>query len=225
MKTARKGYEQKTKVVSFRVSNEEYDQIEDTKAATRLSNGDLMKLGAGIAHEEIKAKLAEASGLENRLAQLKAAVRQTEQQLGEALTEEKNRRLAKLNTEMEAFKLFDQGWTLEEVGFRMGMPHETVYRYFQEWGDARNNKQAIEQELLRECLMKHLDVLKQHRSWYQLPPGYPEQLEETQEQIDHCQYLLQVPSEINDDWKAFLLAEYSRQIHPAKTKGKVDQST
>lgn len=225
MTTDRKRYEQKTKVVTFRVSNEIYDQIEDAKAKTGLSNADLVKLGAGIAQEEIKAKLAEASGLEKRLSQLKAGIRQTEQQLNKALTKERNRRLTKLNTEMEAFKLFDQGWALEEVSFKMGIPHETAYRYFQEWGDARNNKQAVERELLRECLRKHLDVLKQNRYWHQLPPGYPEQVKEIQEQIDYCQHLLQAPSEINDDWKAFLLAEYSRQIHPAKTKGKVDQST
>ena len=225
MTTDRKRYEQKTKVVTFRVSNEIYDQIEDAKAKTGLSNADLVKLGAGIAQEEIKAKLAEASGLEKRLSQLKAAIRQTEQQLNKALTKERNRRLTKLNTEMEAFKLFDQGWALEAVSFKMGIPHETAYRYFQEWGDVRNNKQAIEQELLRECLTKHLDVLKQHRHWGELPPGYPEYLEEVQEEIDCYEYLLQSPSEIDDVRKAFLLTEYSSQIHPAKTKGKVDKST
>ena len=64
MTTDKKRYEQKTKVVTFRVSNEIYDQIEDAKAKTGLSNADLIKLGAGIAQEEIKAKLAELSGLE-----------------------------------------------------------------------------------------------------------------------------------------------------------------
>ena len=75
-------------MVTFRVSSEIYDQVGGAKVKTGLSNADLVKPGAGIAQEEIKAKLAEASGLENRLSQLKAAVRQTEQQLNKALTEE-----------------------------------------------------------------------------------------------------------------------------------------
>ena len=75
MKTAREPHEKKTKVVSSRVANEIYDQIEDTKAKTGLSNADLIMLGAGIAQEEIKAKLAELSGLDRKLAQLKVAIR------------------------------------------------------------------------------------------------------------------------------------------------------
>jgi len=64
MTTARERYEKKTKVVTFRVHQEVYDQIEEIKAKTMLSNADLMKLGAGIAQGEIKAKLADISGLE-----------------------------------------------------------------------------------------------------------------------------------------------------------------
>ncbi|MDP2919281.1 MAG: hypothetical protein Q8O43_03565 [Dehalococcoidia bacterium] len=224
MKTASEHHEKKTKVVTFRVANQIYDQIEDTKAKTGLSNADLIKLGAGIAQEEIKAKLAELSGLDRRLAQLKVAIRQTQQELDRVIAQERKRRLAELDTEIEVFKLFDQGWALEAVSFKMGIPRETAYRYFQEWGDVRNNKQAVEQELLRECLTKHLDVLKKRRYWGGLPPGYPEYLEKVQEEIDYYEHL-QSPSEIDDVRKAFLLTEYSSQIHPAKTKGKVDKST
>jgi len=221
MTTARKRYEQKTKVVTFRVRNDIYDQIQDFKAKTRLSYADLVKLGAGIGQAEIKAKLAEVSGLENRLSQLKAAIRQREQQLDKVLAEQKKRRLAELDTEMEAFKLFDQRWELEAVSFKMGIPYESADGYFREWGDARNNKEAIERQLLKECLMKHLDMLKQRRYWAQLPPGYPEYLEEVQEEIDHYQHLLQHPTKISDDEKAFLLATYAREIQPARTK-KID---
>ena len=194
--------------------------MNEIKTRTGLSNSDLIKLGAGIAQEEIKAKLAEASGLANRLTQLKAAVRQTQQELDRALVEERKRRLDELDTEIEAFKLFDQGWALEEVSFKTGIAHETTYRYFQEWGEARNNKKAVERELLRECLRKHLDVLEERRTWCHLFPRYSKDLEGVQKEIDYYRYLLQAPSEINDDRKAFLLAEYSRQIQPAKTKGK-----
>lgn len=225
MNTARERYEAKTKVVTFRVSNEVFDQIGEVKARSGLSNADLIKLGAGIAQEEIKAKLAEASGLANRLTRLKAAVRQTRQELERALVEERKRRLDELDTEIEAFKLFDGGWALEEVSFKTGIAHEITYRYFQEWGEARNNKKAVKREVLRECLRKHLDVLKERRSWCHLIPSYSKDLEGVQKEIDYCQYLLQAPSKINDDRKAFLLAEYSRQIQPAKTKGKLDEST
>jgi hypothetical protein len=115
-------------------------------------------------------------------------------------------------------KVFDQGWALEEVSFKTGIPHQTAYRYFQEWGEARNNKQAVERELLRECVRRHIDVLKQRRYWYWLLPSYSGNPTRIEEEIDYCQYLLDAPSEISDDWRAFLLAEYSSQIQPAKSQ-------
>jgi len=122
MTTSRKRNEKKTKVVTFRVADEMYDQIEDTKVKTGLSNADLIKLGAGISQGEIKAKLAELSGLDRRLAQLKVAIRQTQQELDKVIAQERKRRLAELDTEIEVFKLFDQGWTLVAVSFKMGIP-------------------------------------------------------------------------------------------------------
>jgi hypothetical protein len=224
MTTARQRYEAKTKVVTFRVPNEIYDQIEDAKAKSGFSNADLIMLGAKIAQEEIKAKLAQTSGLESKLAQLKAAIRQTEQELDKVLAEEKKHRLVELDTEIEAFKLFDRGWSLEEVSFKMGIPHEIVYRYFQEWGEARNNKEAIQRELLRECLRKHLYALKDRQIWCHLLPSTPEErLKEIQQEIDYCQYLLQATSEINDDWKAFLLAEYSSRIQQTRANKRLDE--
>ena len=217
--------ERKTKVITFRLKNEESCQLDDIQTQTGLSYGALMKLGMGIAQEEIKTKLTEAVGLKNKLSQLEAEVRQAKQQLNKTLNEERNRKLAKLDTEMEAFKLFDQGWTLETVSFRMGIPHETVYLYFQKWGDERNNKQAKEWELLRECLRKHLDVLKDRYHWCSLFPSTPEErLKEIQEQINCCQYLLQAPSEIDEVWKAFLLAEYSRKISPGQKRSLTETS-
>jgi len=49
-------------------------QLEEVKAATGFSNTDLIKLGAGIAQEEIKAKLANITDLESRLTELEAAI-------------------------------------------------------------------------------------------------------------------------------------------------------
>lgn len=219
MTTARERYEAKTKVVTFRVSNEVFDQIEEIKARNGLSNADLVKLGAGIADEEIKKKLAEESGLESRLAQLKAAIRQAQQELDSYIGEEKKRRLAELDAEMEAFKLFDQGWALEEVSFKTGIPLETVYRYFQEWGELRKDKEAIERELLRACLRKHIKALENRQLWLALFPSTPkERLKEIEDEIAYSRYLLNTPSQINQDWRVFLLGEYSPKIQSAKTK-------
>ena len=216
MTTARERYEAKTKVVTFRVDWELFHQLEEVKAKTGLSYGNLVKLGAGIADEEINRRLAEVNGLESRMAELKKAIRQAQQNLESYATEEMRRRLGELDMEMEAFKLFDLGWKLDEVSLKLGISHDTAYHYFQNWGEIRNEKQAVEREFLSECLRKHLDVLKQRRYWCRLLPGYSKQLEGVQDEIDYCQHLLEAPSEIDDDWKAFLRAEYSRQIRPAR---------
>ena len=214
MTTARERYEAKTKVVTFRVGRELFHRLEEVRAKTGLSYGNLVKLGAGIADEEIKRRLTEVSGLESRLAELKKAIRQAQQNLESCVAEEKERRLAELDAEMQAFKLFDLGWELDEVSLKLGINHDTAYNYFQNWGEVRNEKQAMEREFLSECLREHLDVLKQRRYWCRLLPGYSKQLEGVQEEMDYCQHLLEAPSEIDDDWKAFLRAEYSRQIQP-----------
>ena len=63
MTTARERYEKKTKVVTFRVSQEMAREIADMKTNTGLSNADLIKLGADIGREEIKTKLAQITSL------------------------------------------------------------------------------------------------------------------------------------------------------------------
>jgi vacuolar-type H+-ATPase subunit I/STV1 len=219
MTTARERYEQKTKVVTFRVPNETYDQIEDAKAKTGLSNADLIKLGAAIAQEEIKAKLAQASGLESRLAQLKAAVQQTEQELDKVVAEEKKRRLGELDIEMEVFKLFDCGWSLEEVSFKMAIPQPKAFDYFQAWAQERKDREAAERELLRACLKVHLERLKDRRLCYAFrplgPDSYKDELRELEKQIDCCRHLLNNPTDIDDESKQFLLAEYSAGLTKA----------
>jgi len=204
---------------TFRVPNEIYDQIEDTKAKTGLSNTDLIKLGAGIAQEEVKSKLAEISGLESRLAQLKAAVQQTEQELDKVLTEERKRRLTELDSEMEAFKLFDRGWSLEEVRFKLAIPQPKAFEYFQAWAQERKDKEAAERELLRACLKAHLERLKEQRLSYAFRPlgpgSYKDELDKLEKQIDYCQHLLNSPTEIDDESKQFLLTEYSAGLRRA----------
>lgn len=134
MTTARERYEAKTKVVTFRVDRELFHRLEEVRAKTGLSYSNLVKLGAGIADEEIKRRLAEVNGLESRLTELKKAIRQTQQNLESYVAEEKKRRLAELDTEMETFKLFDLGWNLDEVSLKLGISHDTALPLLPELG-------------------------------------------------------------------------------------------
>jgi len=74
MSTARERYEAKTKVVTFRVNHELYDELKKLKAKSGLSFADLVKLGAGIAREEIEDKIEEIRNLQGRLEQLRETV-------------------------------------------------------------------------------------------------------------------------------------------------------
>jgi predicted transcriptional regulator len=214
MTTARERYEQKTKVVTFRVHQEVYEQIEEVKARTGLSNTDLIKLGAGIAQEEIKAKLADISGLKARLAELKSSVEQEQQRLSKSLDEERRRRLEELDTEMKVFKLFDRGWRVETVSYKMGISQATVRHYFREWAKERKDKKAAEVELLSRCLKKHIDRLEQQRMWaaFRYGRSATEDVERLQKQIDDCWRLLSTPEQMGKEDREFLIAEYSSNL-------------
>lgn len=214
MTTARERYEKKTKVVTFRVHRELYEQLEEAKAKTGLSNTDLIKLGAGIAVEEIRAKSADISGLEDRLAELKASVSREQQRLNESLNEERRHRLEQLDTEMKAFKLFDRRWRVETVSCELDIPQAMARHYFDEWAKERKDKKAAQTELLRRCLKKHIDRLKEDRLWGSLVPGRAskEDVEALQKQIDSCQQLLSTPEQISKEDREFLITEYSSKI-------------
>jgi len=214
MTTARQRYEQKTKVVTFRVRQELFDQLEEVKAGTGLSNTDLIKLGAGIAQEEIKAKLADISGLESRLAELKSSVEQEQQRLSKSLNEERKRRLKELDTEIKAFKLFDRGWRVETVSYKLGIPQATARHYFKEWSKERKDKQAAEMELLSRCLKKHIDRLDEQRVWagFRYGRSAKEDVERLQKQIDDCWRLLSTPEQMGREDREFLIAEYSSKV-------------
>lgn len=213
MTTARERYEKKTKVITFRVTRELAQQIAEAKATTGLSNADLVKLGSGLAQEEIKAKLAEINGLEGRLAEVEASLLQEEQNLSEFLVIEKERRLKELDTEMKALRLFDRGWKVEEVSLELGISQDMAYRYFNEWGKERQDKTAVQRELVRRCLMKHIEALKSQRGWAVLLPSYSEaDREDIERQIESCQRLLSIPDKISQADREYLIAEYSSQL-------------
>lgn len=206
MTTARERYEQKTRVVTFRVSNEVFDQLEKVKAEASLSNADLVKLGAGIVTEEIKQKLEEISGLNARLANLRQAIGDEERRADE----ERQRRREETEKEVKTFKLFSAGWGVEEVAFKFGIPEETVRKLYDEWAGMVGDKEAARQELFRGYLKKHLASLKNRKWWANIvPSSTKEERRELEEQIDYCGYLLSHPSEINEEWAELLIAEYS----------------
>src|SRR4030067_2805839 len=76
MSTARERYEAKTRVVTFRVSQELYGDLEEIRKEANLSFADLIKLGAGIAREEIEKKLSEITKLQTQLTELRITIRQ-----------------------------------------------------------------------------------------------------------------------------------------------------
>ena len=219
MTGARQRYEEKTRVVTFRVNLEVYDELEEIRSKGGLSYADLIKAGAGIAGQEITAKLAQISGLESRLAELSNAVKEKEEELRRLVHEERVCRLQQLDTEMRAFKLFDCRWTVEQIKFKLGISHREVIQYFQQWVEERNDGRAVRREMLLQCLKEHIKELKSSKSWARIlsstPPGAAEDLDR---QIGHYQNLLSAPSRINKAERGFLLAEYSAKIMPRGRK-------
>lgn len=206
MTTARQRYEAKTKVVSFRMLLEELGHIEKTKAKSGLSNADLMKLGAGIAEEEIKKKLAQMSGLEAKLAKFRQAIQNEEQ----TLNQERERRRKELDKEIKAYRLFSAGWGVSETALKLGITEERARGLFEEWAEVVEDKEAARQELLRGYLKKHLEKLKGRRLWMLMLPSYTEKdRAELEEQIEYCGYLLSHPAKVSKESEQFLITEYS----------------
>ncbi len=213
--------DKKTKVISFRVPQEEYEIIEAYKLKNGLSNADVMRKGVGIGQEEIRARQAEVTALEKRASELKVSIVQMERDPDKAVAEEKKQRIVELNRELETIRLFEMGWSVEVVSFKMGISHQRAFYYLEQWDATQGGRQAFERELLRECLRLHIHKLERQRSeCLVFSKGSEETLGDLDETIIRCQRLLQHPSEIDDDSKAFLLAEYSRRIPTNKERAR-----
>lgn len=148
MTTARQRYEAKTKVVSCRVQLEEYDQLEEIKAKTGLSNGNLLKRGAGIAKAELRNKLAQKSGLEAKLTRLRVTIKEE----GQRLDEQRQSSLDRLAIDMKVLRLFSVGSGVEEVALKLGLSEKTAQKLFEEWGGIMQDREAARSELLRSYL-------------------------------------------------------------------------
>jgi len=208
MTTARERYEAKTKVVTFRVNEEIYNDLKEIMADSGLSFADLIKLGAGIVQEEIEAKIAEKNDLQGKLEQLRVAVQSQKQRAAETLAKEKQAQLEALNREIEIFRLFDLGWGIEEVMFKTEKGRKEVSSYFNEWAEIRGEIKKIQEELLKKCLRRHIAVLTEQISRYATKGA----LEEANIQLERCRYLLMDPSQVIDQERIFLLTEYSYSL-------------
>ena len=205
MTTARERYEAKTRVVTFRVQQELYDELMRVKAETGLSFADLVKLGAGIARDEIAAKIAETSNLQGKLEELKEAV-QTEKQLAADISaKERQEQLAKLEHEIQAFRLFDLGWSIEEARFKLGMTQAETSQHFKVWSEMRGEKEKVQVELLKKYLRRHITVLQEQILWRATGSA----LQESKIQLEHSRRMFNDPSRLTEEERDFLLTEYS----------------
>jgi len=106
MSTARERYESKTRVVTFRVSNELYKELEIIREDAELSFADLIKLGAGIAQEEINEKLEEVNYLQDKIYELKQTIKQEQEKLNSFIETAREKVLAKLEKQYNVYTLF-----------------------------------------------------------------------------------------------------------------------
>lgn len=208
MTTARERYEAKTKVVTFRVSQKLYRELQKIKAESGLSFADLVKLGAGIAHSEIEDKIEEIHGLQAKLEQLRKTAEAEKQLVADTIEKEKQAQHENLKRELEIFQLFDLGWSIEEAMFRMQMGRMEVSDYFNKWAGMRGEKEQIQEELFKKCLRRHIAVLVEQITWRATKGA----LEDAKTQLERCRYLLINPSHANEQERFFLLTEYSYSV-------------
>ncbi|MCL0056453.1 hypothetical protein M1N81_02685 [Dehalococcoidia bacterium] len=109
-----------------------------------------------------------------------------------------------LDVEIAAYKLFDRGWRIETVSHELKIPETRIRRYF---------KEAVERDLLKRCLKKHIDRLVEERLWGGVFGRLSkEELEADQKHIHECWRLLAAPEQMRQEDKEFLITKYSRML-------------
>lgn len=205
MTTARERYEAKTRVVTFRVSQELYEDLEEMRGKAGLSFADLIKLGAGIGREEIQKKLSEVSELQAQLADLRKTIRQEQKTLDAFIDTTKKEQLAKLEQQYQIYTLFDAGFSTDEVRFKLGISKSEVSRHFKEWGELRGEKEKLQTELLKKCLRNYIISLREYIQYR--ATGHA--LEEAKQRLEHSRHMLIDPSKLTEYEKALLITDYS----------------
>lgn len=205
MTTARERYEAKTRVVTFRVHQELYDELRKVKTETGLSFADLVKLGAGIARDEIAAKITETSNLQRKLEELRAVVQAEKQLVADTAAKERQEQLGRLKHEIEVFRFFDLGWSIEEVRFKLGMTQAEISQHFKVWSEMRGEREKVQVELLKKYLRRHITVLQEQILWRATGSA----LQESKIQLEHSRRMFNDPSRLTEEERDFLLTEYS----------------
>lgn len=205
MTTARERYEAKTKVVTFRVSQELYDDLEEIRGKADLSFADLIKLGAGIAREEIEKKLSEVSELQDQLAELRKTIRQEQKTLESFIETTRKEQLAKLEQQYQIYTLFDADYSTDEVRFRLKIGKDEVYRHFKDWGNLRGEKEKLQTELIKKCLHNYVTSIREAIQYRLVGRAS----DEAQQRLEYYQGILADPSKLTEEEKAFLIDNYS----------------
>ena len=205
MTTARERYEAKTKVVTFRVSQELYDDLEEIRGKAGLSFADLIKLGAGIAREEIEKKLTEVSELQDQLAELRKTIRQEQKTLESFIETTRKEQLAKLERQYQIYTLFDADYSTDEVRFRLKIGKDEVYRHFKDWGNLRGEKEKLQTELIKKCLHNYVTSIREAIQYRLVGRAS----DEAQQRLEYYQGILADPSKLTEEEKAFLIDNYS----------------
>ena len=205
MNTARERYEAKTKVVTFRVSQELYAELKRVQAESGLSFADLVKLGARIAREEIEDKLEEINNLQGRLKQLREEEQAGKQTVADMIEKEKQAQHQKLERELEIFRLFDLGWSIEEVDFKLRLGRREVSKYFDEWAEMRGEREKLHEELLKKCLYNYILSLQENIRYCLVGRA----TEEAKQQLEYYRRMLANPSKLTEEEKTLLIADYS----------------
>jgi len=205
MTTARERYEAKTKVVTFRVSQELYDDLEEIRGKADLSFADLIKLGAGIARGEIEKKLSEVSELQDQLAELRKTIRQEQKTLESFIETTRKEQLAKLEQQYQIYTLFDADYSTDEVRFRLKIGKDEVYRHFKDWGNLRGEKEKLQTELIKKCLHNYVTSIREAIQYRLVGRAS----DEAQQRLEYYQGILADPSKLTEEEKAFLIDNYS----------------
>jgi len=203
--TARERYEAKTKVVTFRVSQELYAELKRVQSESGLSFADLVKLGAGITREEIEDKIEEINNLQGRLKQLKEEEQAGQQTVAEMIEKEKQSQHQRLERELEIFKLFDLGWSIEDVDFKLRLGRREISKYFDQWAEMRGEREKLQAELLKKCLHNYILSLQENIQYRLVGRA----TEEAKRQLEYYRRMLANPSALTEEEKTLLIADYS----------------
>jgi hypothetical protein len=112
---------------------------------------------------------------------------------------------SKLEQEIQILKLFDLGWTTQEVSFKLDISNKESYERFKEWGKLRRQRQAVQHELVKRCLQRHICSLQEHVHWRATKSS----LDEAKSQLERCRSLMSDPSKLTEAERTFLITEYS----------------